>query len=618
MPQAATRQKTAIANGPIKKGPVASKYELAKILTVGIMFHLIAVMSIFDIYFKSPLSQGQTETAILPNAPAKRLFFIIGDGLRADKCFLVDPQTNAPRARFLHSMAATRGAFGVSHTRVPTESRPGHVAMLAGFYEDPSAVTKGWKENPVEYDHVIRRAQYAFTFGAPEIVSLFPGRRVYGQSYDESLVDFGLGRAVVEQDKWPFDRLFDLFEEAKLDLDLNDKLRSDRVFFMLHLLGHDTNGHAYGPHSVEYADNTRFIDGKVEELVKRVAQFYNDDKSVFLFTADHGMSDGRSHGDGDPDNTRTPLIVWGAGVAGPEDNHPPENGKYNSQDAYSAPWGTLSRLRRRDIRQADLAPLVSSLLGIPIPLQSEGKLPIEYLRDKRFAAQALLRNCKQMLENYRVKETHQRQKHAWWSPFVPYKTSVAMAHQRLHALERSGSVNVEKCDELMRDISDGIHYLNTYDQTILFALMTAGFLGWMVFGSLAVIKLYTAYGRFYSDRTSILDPSYVVSAGVFTTLSVYLYGRSAPLGHYCYAFFPARRGEIGGKLVGGLAHLAHSTHLLLLRRPALPLPDRPFGRHQGGPASSKLVLGREPPQGLHIPSGRGVLVGLFLALRGRQ
>jgi GPI ethanolamine phosphate transferase 1 len=64
------------------------------------------------------------------------------DGLRADKFYEPD-ERGRYRAPFLRGVIQEKGRWGVSHARPPTESRPGHVSIIAGFYEDPSAVTKG-------------------------------------------------------------------------------------------------------------------------------------------------------------------------------------------------------------------------------------------------------------------------------------------------------------------------------------------------------------------------------------------------------------------------------------------------------------------------------------------
>uniref|UniRef100_A0A8C3ADX7 GPI ethanolamine phosphate transferase 1 n=1 Tax=Cyclopterus lumpus TaxID=8103 RepID=A0A8C3ADX7_CYCLU len=220
-------------------------------LLVGLLVHVVFFLSIFDIYFTSPLVHGMTPQATPMAPPASRLVLVVADGLRADSLFTLLPNGSS-RAPYLRSVIEEKGTWGVSHTRVPTESRPGHVALIAGFYEDVSAIAKGWKENPVEFDSVFNETRNTWCWGSPDILPMF----------------------------------------AK-----------------------DTNGHAHRPMSQEYLNNIGLVDTGVAELVSMVEDFFgHDGRTAYVFTSDHGMTNWGSHGAGHPSETLTPLVAWGAGV----------------------------------------------------------------------------------------------------------------------------------------------------------------------------------------------------------------------------------------------------------------------------------------------------------------
>lgn len=521
-------------------------------LAIALAFHLVYIYSIFDIYFVSPIVSGMREFGVERaegvEAPAKRLVLFVGDGLRADKAFQSFPEPHPkddadlvprPLAPFLRSRVLEHGTFGVSHTRVPTESRPGHVALIAGLYEDVSAVTTGWKLNPVNFDSVFNRSRHTWSWGSPDILPMFqlgaePGR-VDAFTYAAEDEDFS--QDAVHLDIWVFDRVKALFAEAAKNATLDATLREDKVVFFLHLLGLDTNGHGYRPYSKEYLNNIKVVDEGVKEITKLVEDFYNDGKSAFVFTADHGMSDWGSHGDGHPDNTRTPLIAWGSGVAKPVTTP----GKIApGHDELSSDWN-LDHITRHDVSQADVAALMAYLAGLDFPVNSVGELPLSYLAgDLAAKSEAFLANARGILDMYRVKEEQKKATELRYRPFKALgdeEHSVDHRFAAIQALIDQGRFEdaIQETAVLVKVGLDGLRYLQTYDWLFLRALITIGYLGWIAFALTTVIDLHVLHGKAETSRT-------LFGAVFFSSILVILYASffvsKSPVTYYAYAIFP--------------------------------------------------------------------------------
>lgn len=61
---------------------------------MGLLVHVVFFISIFDIYFTSPLVHGMSPQRVPLASPARRLVLIVADGLRADTIFKADTSGN--------------------------------------------------------------------------------------------------------------------------------------------------------------------------------------------------------------------------------------------------------------------------------------------------------------------------------------------------------------------------------------------------------------------------------------------------------------------------------------------------------------------------------------------
>ncbi|XP_015244689.1 PREDICTED: GPI ethanolamine phosphate transferase 1 [Cyprinodon variegatus] len=536
---------------------------------IGLTVHVVFFLSIFDIYFTSPLVHGMTPQTTPLAPPASRLVLFVADGLRADSLFTLLPNGSC-RTPFLRSIIEESGTWGVSHTHVPTESRPGHVALIAGFYEDVSAVAKGWKENPVEFDSVFNESRNTWCWGSPDILPMFAkgatGDHVYTHTYPAEDEDFA-SKDASRLDSWVFSQVKSFFQAAKSNSTLKSTLLEDKNILFLHLLGIDTNGHAHRPMSREYLDNIALVDTGVAEIVSLMEDFFgHDGRTAYVFTSDHGMTNWGSHGAGHPSETLTPLVVWGAGV----NKAQRVTASQPYEDGYLKDWN-LEHIRRADVNQADIAPLMASLLGLPIPVNSVGVIPLLYLNNSdQFKAESMYTNAIQVLEQFKVKMTQKKETTLSFL-FTPYQLLTESKQEEfthkariLIQLEKYNEA-ISLCQSLIALSLEGLVYYHTYDRFFLGCSVVLGFIGWTSYVILVILRTHASLIR--HPNLAKQNPSQNLARFCVTlalVITVFLLIQRSPITYYIYCLLPIPVWYSVLKESGALSDLIRSA-------PSLPL-----------------------------------------------
>ncbi|NXG73964.1 PIGN transferase, partial [Baryphthengus martii] len=364
------------------------------------------------------------------------------------------------------------------------------------------------------------------------------GDHVYTFCYTAESEDFGAEDAA-KLDTWVFDHVKSFFDSARRNQTLFSTLNEEKVILFLHLLGIDTNGHAHRPSSREYKENIKIIDEGVKEIASMIDDFYGSDgKTAFILTSDHGMTDWGSHGAGHPSETLTPLIVWGAGV-----NYPQKVTSQFFEDNFLREW-KLENLKRLDINQADIAPLMASLIGVPFPLNSVGTLPLEYLNNSaHFKAESMFTNAVQILEQFKVKMDQKKKTTLsfLFTPFKPLSDSEQinfLKKTRLYIQQQKYDEAVTLCKTLINLALEGLSYYHTYDRLFLGLSIAISFVGWTTYVILVIIKTHTNLTKAVQTSNKESTVIFYSFACVGMIIAFFLLIQTCPWTYYIYCLLP--------------------------------------------------------------------------------
>ncbi|CAH8508344.1 hypothetical protein MS3_00006326 [Schistosoma haematobium] len=254
----------------------------------------------------------------------------------------------------------------------------------------------------------------------------------------------------------------------------------------LHLDAADMVGHSFKPNSHEYTEVLRNLDNVVFQVYHKLTEKSRgtDSHIAYILTSDHGMTEWGSHGAGSFHETVTPLLIWGSGIVSPVEIETNVNDLSEDKiDMYGLPVHNYGRLRR-EIQQADLCPLMASLLGIPIPVNSIGQVPVEFLKIPEYDKAKLTRaNWLQIYGQLKIKYSEKKKSHfsILFREFPSLKMSdINNMENVCESLISSGKYHeaIQKYKHLTSLALNGLNYYHKYDRLYLGFCVSSTFCLW--------------------------------------------------------------------------------------------------------------------------------------------
>lgn len=324
-----SRDDAAPDGGPA--GKTRSGAAAEALLFLAVIVGICAVLTTVFFSHRSPKSLTPLETHASPLTG--KVLLIVVDALRADTAF--DP------GRMPHVVeAAERGASGVATSTSLSMTVPGVRALGCGTASDYLDMFENWGAPVTDKPNLFANLKKAGL--STGIIGDKVWATVYRPWLDLIQTETGLSgfEYYIHSTEKP-DRIH--AERARKVLQNGTAPR----FLVVHFVGLDHAGHAWGPQSERYAATARSLDEKIGGLLGLV-----DADTTVVITSDHAITNRGGHGGSDAEARRTPLVIFGRGIR---------------------------RLTGLAVDQVDITPTVAALLGVPIPAQSTGKVIHEAL-----------------------------------------------------------------------------------------------------------------------------------------------------------------------------------------------------------------------------------------------